>query len=131
MSCVDSGPCVSEADRSIQRAVTGLNRSVQQAFANKINLKEILPLAAGVYGIFSDKTAPATQWLNWLQFAFNTYISLHEEEPRAEWERKFDALGAQMIERQQLTTEALSAELATIRAELRRLADRLHAPTQR
>ena len=125
----NNGPDVSDADRSIQRAVDGLNRKMQQAFGNAINLKELLPIAVGLYGFwFVDKTAAAAQWLNWIQFAFDTYIDLHEGEPVAGLSQKVDALGIQVLEQQAETAEALRAELAALREEIRLLAARPPAP---
>src|SRR5437868_5747006 len=50
--CEDSLPCISEADRSINRVFRGLNHSVQLALGNLINLKELLPFALAIYGLF-------------------------------------------------------------------------------
>ncbi|HJT88694.1 MAG TPA: hypothetical protein VJ732_12580 [Bryobacteraceae bacterium] len=129
LACEDSEECVSEADRSISRALGGLNRSVQKATGNAINLKELFPLAAGLYGFFLvDKTAAAAQWLNWLQFAFDTYIDLHEEHPITELGQKVDHVGAQILERQDSAADSVRAELAALRVELQRLAARLPEP---
>ena len=87
---------------------------------------ELLPIALGLYGfLFVDKSAAAAQWLNWMQFAFDNYIDLHEGEPITELGQKLDALGTRILERQGVAAEALSRELASIRAELRELSERL------
>jgi len=65
--CHDSSPCVSETDRSLNRVFGEVNRRVQQALGNTINLKELLPLALGGYGLFFVDRAAAAQWLNWIR----------------------------------------------------------------
>jgi len=68
------------------------NRSVQEALGNVINLKELFPILVAVYGfLFVDRSAAAAQWLNWLEFAFDTYIDLHDDEPIAELGQKIEA----------------------------------------
>lgn len=125
----ESGPCVSKTERSITDTLTRLNRSVQQATGNIINLKELLPIGLAVYGLlFVNKAAAAAQWLNWLQFAFDSYIDLHEDQPITELGDKLEAMGARILERHSVTAEALSIELSALREELRRLADRLPPP---
>jgi hypothetical protein len=124
--CEDTGPCVSQADRSIDRILGQMNRTVQQALGNAINLKELLPLALGAYGLlFVDRAVAMSQWLNWLQFAFDIYIDLHEAQPVVEVGRKVDAVGARILEQQECAAEALRAELSALRADLRELMERL------
>src|SRR5205085_1006181 len=104
-------------------------RTVQEATGNVINLKELMPLAVAAYGfLFVNRGAAAAQWVNWLQFAFDSYIDLHEDEPVAELGEKLEAVGAQILEQQETATETLRAELASLRAELHALAERLPAP---
>ncbi len=89
----------------------------------------MLPILLGIYGfVFVDKTAAAAQWPNWLQFAFDTYIDLHEDQPILELGQKIEALGVRILERQSVAETALSREMAEIRAELRQLSDRLPPP---
>lgn len=126
MPCDDTAPCISEADRSVNRIFGGLNRTVQGVMGNMINLKELLPLALGAYGLFMvDRSAAAAQWLNWIQVAFGTYVDLHEDEPISEVRQKLDLVGASILEQQIAATEALQAEFAALRAEMRGLAERL------
>lgn len=128
MPCPDTEPCISDADRSISRAFSNLNRSIQEALGNAINLKELAPIAVAIYGfLFVDRNVAAAQWLNWLQFALDTYIDLHEGEPVAELGHKLEAMGARILERQSVTETALIKELAEIRAELREISKRLPA----
>lgn len=118
--------CTSETERSVNRVIGGLNRVVHEATGRTINLKELLPLAIGAYGLlFVNRTAAAAQWVSWLQFAFDTYIDLHEDKPVLEVGQKVDSLRAQQGD----ATETLRAELAAIRAELHSLAERLPAKT--
>ena len=90
-----------------------------------INLKELFPLALGLYGlVFVNRSAAAAQWINWIQVAFDTYIDLHEDEPVAEVAEAIESLGALLIEQQTQSMETLRSELASLRAEVRAIADR-------
>lgn len=126
--CGESIPSVSEADRSLNRVLGEVNRKVQQAMGNAVNLKELLPFALGAYGLFFvERSVAALQWLNWIQVAFDTYFDLHEDEPVAELGLKLEALGAQILDQQTTASESIQRELEGLRAEVRRLADTLHA----
>jgi hypothetical protein len=93
---------------------------------NDLNLKELLPMALGAYGLlFVDKGAAAAQWLNWIQFAIDTYIDLHEGEPTAEVAQTMEALFADLVAQQAQSTETLRSELAGLRAEFHVLSDHL------
>jgi hypothetical protein len=60
--CGDTEPCVSETHRALSHALGDLNRSVQRAMGNTINLKELLPLAAALYAfLFVDRAAASAQ----------------------------------------------------------------------
>jgi hypothetical protein len=129
VGCDDVMPCISETDRSVNRIFGEMNRKVQEATKNLINLKELLPLAMAGYGfLFVDRAAAAAQWLNWLQFAFDTYLDLHEDEPVEELGQRVEALGARILERNHAATEMLRSELAALRAEVRQLTERLPEP---
>jgi len=126
MACGDAVPCISETDRSVKRFFGEMNHRVQEATKDFINLKELLPLALAGYGfLFVDRAAAAAQWLNWIQFAFDTYLDLHEEEPVEELGERVEAIGAEIIERQDFSAQTLRAEVAALRAELHRLVERL------
>jgi len=131
LPCADSETCISDTSRSVETTLGALNRAVQQATGNAINLKELLPLAFGAYALlFVDKAAAASQWLNWIQFAFGSYMDLHEEEPIAELGQKVEEVGAEVIERQETSVEALRAEIAELRAAVGTLLERLPPSTR-
>jgi hypothetical protein len=126
LPCDTEVPCVSDTGRSLDQFFGNLNQTVQQATSNAINLKELLPLALAVYGfLFVDRGVAAAQWLNWLQFAFDIYIDLHEEEPLTELAQKVSAASAKFLKEQSASNESLRSELAALRAEIRGLAERL------
>src|SRR5437763_7174615 len=121
----DTTPCVSETDQSLKRLLSEVNRTVHHATGGVINLKELFPLALGLYGlVFVNRSAAAAQWINWIQVAFDTYIDLHEDEPVAEVAEAIESLGALLIEQQTQSMETLRCELASLRAEVRAIADR-------
>jgi hypothetical protein len=78
-----------------------------------------------------DRGAAAAQWLNWIQFAFDSYIDLHEGEPISELGQKVEAVGTQILDRQTASTESLRVEVAGLREELRALAEKLTAERAR
>jgi hypothetical protein len=120
----DPKPCVSETDRSVNRFLSALNRGVQAATDDAINLKELFPLALGLYGLlFVNRAAAAAQWLNWIQVAFDTYMDLHEDEPIAEVAEAIELLGEQILAQQAQSMETLRSELAALRAEIRVLSN--------
>ncbi|HSU33411.1 MAG TPA: hypothetical protein VLJ11_19440 [Bryobacteraceae bacterium] len=117
------GPCISDAQRSLNGFLGTLNRAVQEAMGNALNLKELLPLALGFYGLlFVNKSAAAAQWLNWIQFAIDTYMDLHEAEPTAELAQTMEAHFADLMAQQAQSTEALRSELVALRSEMQILA---------
>ena len=121
----DTTPCVSETDQSLKRLLSEVNRTVHHATGGVINLKELFPLALGLHGlVFVNRSAAAAQWINWIQVAFDTYIDLHEDEPVAEVAEAIESLGALLIEQQTQSMETLRSELASLRAEVRAIADR-------
>ena len=116
--------CVSDADRSLNDVLSTANRTVQAALGNLINLKELFPLAIGLYGLlFVDKAIAAAQWLNWIQFAIDTYMDLHEQQPLAEHAQTVEALFADVMAQQTQSTEALRGELTAMRAQLQAILD--------
>lgn len=125
----NAGPCVSDAGRSVKGFLGTLNRTVQDAMGNTMNLKELLPLSLLVYAfLFVDKALAASQWLNWVQFAVDSYMDFHEDEPIQEVAQTMDALFADMMAQQAQSTETLRSELASLRAEIQTLSTRLTEP---
>ena len=122
----NAAPCVSNADRSLNRFLGSVNRAVQAGLGNAINLKELLPLAVGVYALFFvDKAVAAAQWLNWIQFAIDSYVDLHENEPVEELGQTMEALFADLLAQHAQSTDALRAEMAALRTELRAVSDKI------
>lgn len=80
-----------DADPDINRSLTDqaldavfgrVNRTVQQATGDVVTLKELLPLGIAASALFLvDRAAAAAQWLSWIQFAWDTYWDLHQDEP--------------------------------------------------
>jgi ribosomal protein S11 len=131
LPCADLETSVSETGRSVETTLGALNRAVQQATGNAINMKELLPLALGAYALlFVDKAVAASQWITWIQFAFDSYIDLHEKEPIVELGQKVEEVGAEILDRQETSVEALRAEMAELRAAVRVLLEQLPPPTQ-
>lgn len=123
----NAGPCISEAGRSVRGFLGTLNRAVQDAMGNAINLKELLPLSLILYAfLFVDKAIASAQWLNWVQFAIESYVDLHDDEPVQEVAQTMDALFADMMAQQTQSTETLRAELASLRAEIQTLSSRFN-----
>ena len=124
MRCDEAHPCVSEADRSIDRLAGELNRAVHAALGGAINLKELLPLLMGVYGLFFvNKSQAAAQWINWVQVALDTYIDLHEDDPVVELKQSVDLMGSQFLAQQAQIIETIRTELAALRDEVRAMAN--------
>ena len=112
--------CVSDANRSFNQFLGTLNRAVQGAMGGAINLKELIPVAVAVYGLlFVDKAVAAAQWLNWIQFAIDTYMDLHEQEPLADVAQNMEAMFADLAAQQAQSAEALRSELVALRSEIR------------
>jgi hypothetical protein len=125
------GPCISDAQRSLHSFLGTLNRAVQDALGNALNLKELLPLALGFYGLlFVNKSVAAAQWLNWIQFAIDTYMDLHEAEPTAELAQTMEAHFADLMAQQAQATEALRGELAALRSEMHVLVEAIKPPSR-
>jgi hypothetical protein len=96
------------ADHSIDRAVDKVNRGVQRATAGAINLKELLPFSILFYAVFFvDKALAAAQWLSWIQFAFSSYVELHQEEPVAKINASVEALRADVAAMHEETMRAI------------------------
>ena len=107
----DEEEAVSAADRSLDKLASNVNRGVQSLTANTVNLKELFPFSLVLYAVFFvDKAVNAAQWLNWLQFAFSSYMELHQSQPVTNVGRSVDAL---------------RAEINAMHADLRRLASRM------
>ena len=120
------GVCVSDTHRSISELLTTINRAVHNATGSFINLKEILPVAVGLYGLlFVDKGANAAQWLNWIQFAIDTYMDLHEQQPIAELSQTMQALFTDLMAQHAQSLEALRSELTALRADVQSLANNI------
>jgi hypothetical protein len=69
-----------------------------------VDLKEIFPLAIGLYDLFFVKRSRNTPlWLTLLMFSFSSYIDLHKAEPEEEIVT---------------TLESLRAEIAALRKEI-------------
>jgi hypothetical protein len=118
------GACVSDTDRSINHFFNTVNRGVQDAMGNFINLKEILPVAVGLYGLlFEDRAATTAQWLNWIQFAIDIYMDLHEQQPLAEVSQMMQALFTDLMTQHAQSSEALRSELTALRADVQMLAN--------
>lgn len=131
LPCANLENCVSETGRSVETTLGALNRAVQQATGNAISMKELLPLGLCAYAVlFVDKAAAAAQWITWIQFAFDSYIDLHEKEPIVELGQKVEEVGAEIIDRQETSVEALRAEMAELRAAVRALLERLPPPVK-
>lgn len=98
-------PPISELDRVMDNFFGNVNRMIEAATGNAVNLKELFPFGILLYAlVFIDKATAASQWLNWVQFAVSTYLEVHEGEPIAQ-------VGD--------SVEALRAELQALREELR------------
>lgn len=131
LPCDNSESCVSDTSRSVETALGALNRAVQRATGNAINMKELLPLALGAYALFFvDKAVAASQWITWIQFAFDSYIDLHEKEPIVELSQKVEEVGAEILDRQETSVETLRAEMTELRIAVHALLERLPPANQ-
>src|SRR5437763_896313 len=93
----DEAEAISAADRSLDKLASNVNRGVQSLTANTVNLKELFPFSLFLYAVFFvDKAVNAAQWLNWLQFAFSSYMELHQSQPVTNVGRSVDALRAEI-----------------------------------
>jgi hypothetical protein len=81
-----------------------LRESTLRETGGMIDIKEIFPLAIGLYDLFFVKRSRNTPlWLTLLMFSFSSYIDLHKAEP----------------EQEILTSlESLRAEIAALRKEI-------------
>ena len=96
---------VSNLDRAVDRFFGKVNRIVEAGTGHAVNLKEIFPFAIILYAVvFVDKAIAASQWLSWLQFAFSSYLEMHDGEPIVK-------IGD--------SVESVRAELQALREELR------------
>ena len=111
------------AGRSLDQGLGDLNKAVQSVTRNAINLKELVPLGILVYAVtFVDKAIQASQWLGWVQFAFSTYMDLHDSEPVVEVAKSLEALRAQIMLQERHSMDRLNHQFDTLRAEIRVLA---------
>src|SRR5437868_253000 len=84
---------VSSTDRSLDQWMREANRSVQIITSNAVNLKELFPFSLLAYAIFFvNRATGAAQWLSWLQFAFSSYMELHQSEPVSEVKQSVESL---------------------------------------
>ena len=66
------------AAKSITSLFRSLDQEIREATGNEIDLKVLLPLAAGVLGFIAFRRKAATPlWLTLLIFAFHSFLTLH------------------------------------------------------
>jgi len=71
-----TGPSV--AARSITSFFRNVDRGIREATDNEIDLKVLLPLAAGILGFLAFRRKAATPlWLTLMIFAFHSFLTLH------------------------------------------------------
>jgi len=100
----------STVDHSIERSAEKVNRTIQKLTGNAINLKELFPFSVVLYAVlFVDRAINASQWLNWLQFAFSSYFDLHQEDPVAKIGASVETLRAEMHSMHAETLNAIEA----------------------
>ncbi len=81
------------AGESIEHALGAANRAIQAGTGNGVSLKELFPFSVAAYAVlFVDKAIAASQWLSWIQFAFSSYVDLHQNGGLHTLGRKVDAL---------------------------------------
>jgi hypothetical protein len=79
--------------RALDETFDSVNRSLRHATRNVATLKEAFPFAVAAYAVaFVDKAVAASQWLNWIQFAFSSYLDLHQNAPAHKMSRQVEAL---------------------------------------
>lgn len=89
----DVTPPVTHVDRALDNFVSRVNSGLGMLTGETVNLKELFPFSILLYSVFFvDKAIAASQWLSWVQFAFSTYLELHQEEPIAKVSKSVDAL---------------------------------------
>jgi hypothetical protein len=68
----------SAAAKAITSFFKSLDREIRQATDNELDLKLLLPLAAGALGLVAFERKAATPlWLTLLIFAFHSFLTLH------------------------------------------------------
>jgi hypothetical protein len=68
----------SAAAQAITSFFRSLDREIREATDNEIDLKVLLPLAAGILGFFAFRRKAATPlWLTLMIFAFHSFLTLH------------------------------------------------------
>jgi hypothetical protein len=98
-----------EDESSTARAIADLFNRLNQVTKRKTNdaidLRDLFPLGTAIYAFFwVDRSIGAPLWLSMLFFSWSAYMDLHETEP------------SQKVAE---TLEALRAEIAALRADIR------------
>ena len=89
-----------------------LSEAFKTATGQAVGLKEIFPLAIGLYAFFFvDRTIGAPVWLSMIFFSFSAYMDLHESPD--DLEREIFA-----------SVESLHREIADLRSEIRMLSEK-------
>jgi Heavy metal associated domain 2 len=116
------GTYESVIDKSIERVTDQINQRVQALTGNAVNLKEVFPFSILLYAIFFvDRAVNAAQWLSWAQFAFSSYMELHQEEPIAKVGLSIEALRAEMASIHSEGLEKLTSQIAVLQEAVREL----------
>lgn len=116
----------SMTDKSIERFADNVNRKFQTLTGGAVNLKEVFPFSIILYAVlFVDKAVNASQWLSWVQFAFSSYMELHQDEPVAKVGAGVEALRAEMASMHSEGLRTLTAQIAGLENAVRALADRV------
>ena len=116
----------SAANRSIERVAESASQRVQALTGNLINLKEVFPFSVVLYAIFFvDRAVNASQWLNWIQFAFSSYLDLHQNEPIGKIGAGVETLRAEMAALHAENLKALTAQIANLEGAVRDLSRQL------
>lgn len=124
-------PAESATEKSIERAADAVNRKLQALTGNAINLKEIFPFSIVLYAVlFVDRAINASQWLNWIQFAFSSYVELHESEPVAKLGVGVETLRAEMAAMHLEGLQTVKEQIAGLESAVRALADHVGSPGQ-
>ena len=114
-------------DESLEMLAEKVNQKVQNATGSTINLKELFPFSLVIYAVlFVDKAVNAAQWLNWLQFAFSSYMELHQDKPVAKVSASIEALRAEIANTHTETLETLSAQIAGLERTVRGLRQQMN-----
>ena len=99
----------SVADQALDQVFGHVNRAVQNATGDLVNLKELLPLGVVASALlFVDRAAVAAQWLSWIQFAWSSYWDLHQDEPVQRVGRDVKALRAEVAAVRELLEQSIA-----------------------